>query len=150
MEFYDFEGDENVRSTLNKSLSNVIKVITHIDADGIETVVFSKDAGPEWLAVENDGMLSGIPDDSDVGENTFTIRITDDQGLYDTAQMTIQVANVYSGANGVDDLIDFAAQWLMVDCIDSPACNGADLDGDADIDMSDLAELGQYWIDGRG
>ena len=106
----------------------------------------AKTPGPDWLVVADDGMLSGIPGDSDVGENIFTVRITDDGGLYDTAQMTMLVANIYSGTNGMEDLLGFAAQWLRGNCIDTPACDGADLDGDADVDIFDLAELGRNWI----
>lgn len=116
------------------------------DADGINTAVFSKDSGPNWLSVANNGVLSGTPGDSDVGENTFTVRVTDDGGLYDTAQMTIQVANVYSGINGMDDLLGFASQWLMADCIDTPACGGADLDGDNEVTMLDFSMLASKWL----
>jgi polygalacturonase len=115
------------------------------DTGGAETVVFSKDAGPDWLVVADDGTLFGIPDDSHVGENTFTVRVTDDGGLYDTAQMTIQVANVFSGINGMDDLLGFAAQWLMADCMDTPAC-GADLDGDNDVTLLDFSILASNWV----
>jgi hypothetical protein len=116
------------------------------DPEGIWTVVFSKDAGPDWLVVASDGMLYGIPGDSDVGENTFTVRITDDGGLYDTAQMTIHVANVYSGVNGLVDLLGFAGHWLMADCADTPACGGADLDGDNDVTLLDFAVLASNWL----
>jgi hypothetical protein len=116
------------------------------DIDGIETVVFSKDSGPDWLIVANDGMLSGIPDDSHVGDNLFTVRVTDDGGLFDTAQMIIRVVNVYSGINGWEDLLGFAVQWLMTDCVSTPACGGADLDGDGDVDLADFAELAARWL----
>ena len=116
------------------------------DADGIDTVIFSKDFGPDWLIVAEDGTLYGTPDDSHVGENIFMVRITDDGGLYDTAQMTIWVANVYSGTNGLGDLLGLAAQWLMVDCIDSPACGGADLNGDNDVTFEDFSLMAGNWL----
>ena len=109
---------------------------------------FSKDAGPDWLLVAADGTLSGIPEERDLGENTFTVRVTDDAGLYDTTQMTIQVANTYSGSQAMEDLAGLAAQWLMTDCTDTPACNGADLDGDSDVTISDLLVMADNWLDG--
>ena len=137
------------------SNSNVIELADYVgnplttyaqDLDGIETVTFSKDAGPNWLVVSPDGTLSGIPSDQHVGENLFTVRVTDNGGLSDTAQMTIQVANVYSGVRGVEDLAGLAAQWLMIDCVDTPACGGADLSGDQDVDMDDFERMSANWL----
>lgn len=115
------------------------------DPNGLETVTFSKDIGPDWLSVALDGTLSGIPGDSDVGENTFTVRVTDDGGLSDTAAMTIQVANIYSGVRGLEDLLGLAAHWLFEGCVDVPACGGADLDGDLKVTLSDFAVLADNW-----
>ncbi len=116
------------------------------DPDPTDTLTFSKDTGPDWLLVAPDGTLSGIPGDSDVGENTFTVRVTDTEGLSDTATMTIQVANVYSGTQGLRDLAGFAAQWLESGCVDTPPCNGADLTGDQNVDMIDLKILSENWL----
>ena len=116
------------------------------DAEGIGTVTFSKDTGPDWLMVASDGTLSGVPTDSISGTNTFTVRVTDAGGEYDTATMTIDVANVYSGVLGVEDLLGLAAQWLMTDCVDTPACDGADLSGDTDVDLADLWFLSHNWL----
>lgn len=60
--------------------------------------------------------------------------------------MTIYVANIYSGVRGIEDLMGLAAQWLTLDCIDIPACNGADLDGDKDVDFLDFAVLANNWM----
>jgi hypothetical protein len=59
--------------------------------------------------------------------------------------MTIDVANIYSGVRGMEDLAGLATQWLMQDCADTPPCNGADLDSDADVDFFDVAELANNW-----
>ena len=93
-------------------------------------------------------MLSGTPADEDIGENLFTVRVEDSGELYDTAVIGIQVDNVYFGIRGIEDLAGLAAKWLMTDCVDIPACDGADLDGDADVDLSDLAKLGSNWQKG--
>jgi hypothetical protein len=116
------------------------------DAEGIGTLTFRKDAGPRWLAVASDGTLSGIPGDADVGPNVFTVCVTDNGGEYDTAVMTINVANVYSGVRGMEDLAGLATQWLLADCTDTPACGGADLDGDLDVTISDFSVLAHNWL----
>ncbi len=115
-----------------------------IDPDS-NPIVISKVSGPAWLTVASDGLLSGTPSDSDVGENVFTVRVEDTGGLYDTACMIIYVTNIYSGVRGIEDLAGLVAQWLVFDCADIPACDGADLDGDADVDFLDFAELADNW-----
>jgi alpha-L-rhamnosidase len=110
-------------------------------------LTFSKDSGRDWLVVAGDGTLSGIPNAADVGENTFTVRVEDILGQYDIAQMTIQVENLYTGALGIDDLLGMATQWLKTGCTDIPACNGADLDGDNDVTISDFAIMAHHWLD---
>jgi len=42
------------------------------------TLTFSKVAGPAWLSVGSDGLLSGTPLNADVGLNSFTVDVTDD------------------------------------------------------------------------
>jgi hypothetical protein len=122
-------------------------MLSAVDLDG-DTLTFSKDSGPDWLTVAGNGSLSGIPSDSDTGENMFTVRVQDQGGLFDTAGMTIDVANIYSGVRGIEDLAGLVAQWLMQDCVDIPACNGADLNGDTNVNLSDLAELARNWQTG--
>ncbi len=120
---------------------------TYIDApQGTDGLTFSKDTGPGWLAVASDGTLSGIPNDSHVGENIFMVRVENTAGVYDTAAMTINVANVYSGVRGMEDLAGLATQWLLADCTDTPACGGADLDGDLDVTISDFSVLAHNWL----
>ena len=43
----------------------------------VSKLVFSIIDGPEWLAVSSNGSLSGVPTESDLGTNTFTIQIRD-------------------------------------------------------------------------
>jgi hypothetical protein len=60
--------------------------------------------------------------------------------------MTIQVSNVYSGVLGMPDLAGLAAQWLVTGCVDMPACNGADLSGDTNVDILDLDTQAYNWL----
>lgn len=110
------------------------------------SLMFNKDAGPDWLIVSPNGTLSGIPQDSNVGANTFMVRVTDPAGFYDTAEMPIPVGSVYSGVRGLEDLYGLAARWLMQDCVDSPACHGADLNQDRNVDMSDISVMAGKWL----
>ena len=109
-------------------------------------LTFAKDSGPEWLTIASNGGLTGTPSNSDVGENTFQVHVTNEIGLFDIARMTIDVDNVYSGTQGMEDLLGFAAQWLKTDCIDTPACDGADLNDDNDVNIIDFAILAYNWI----
>ena len=113
-------------------------------ADGIGT--FSKESGPEWLLVSPNGTLSGSPKDANVGQNIFTVRFENTSGDSDTATMTIDVANVYSGVLGMPDLVGLAAQWLMANCTDIPVCDGADLSGDTNVDILDMDILTNNWL----
>jgi hypothetical protein len=63
------------------------------DPDTGDTREFTKINGPAWLAVALDGTLSGTPENSDVGANTFTVRVTDLAGEFDEAQFSITVLN---------------------------------------------------------
>jgi hypothetical protein len=52
------------------------------------------------------------------------------------------------GSGGMDDLAGFASHWLDTGCIDLPACGGADLDGDFDVDLYDFAIFTSNWMSG--
>ena len=62
------------------------------DANG-GTLTYSKLFGPSWLTVASNGALSGTPSNSDVGANTFAVRVTDASGATDDATLRITVAN---------------------------------------------------------
>lgn len=107
---------------------------------------FQKTSGPQWLEISSNGTLSGIPRNADVGENLFFVQVQNQMNLSDTAVMTIWVDDVYSGASGLDDLSGLADHWLDTDCPDSPACNGADLDNDRAVTLSDFLIFSQNWL----
>lgn len=62
------------------------------DANG-GTLTYSKLFGPAWLLVAANGALSGTPANADVGDNTFSVRVTDSSGATDDAELTIPVIN---------------------------------------------------------
>jgi hypothetical protein len=86
---------------------------TATDIDSGDTLSYSKDAGdPAWLTVASDGTLSGTPGTGDVGLNTFTITVDDNQGGVDTATLNITVDAAPSGPVTVfTDNFESAADW---------------------------------------
>jgi len=54
-------------------------------------LAFSKVIGPAWLQVTSDGLLLGTPTAADVGTNTFSVSVTDTEGLASTATMKLAV-----------------------------------------------------------
>ncbi|MBW8780598.1 MAG: alginate lyase family protein [Verrucomicrobia bacterium] len=56
-----------------------------------DTVAYSKIGGPAWLVVASNGALSGTPGVSDVGTNSFTVRVTDSAGAFVDATLAITV-----------------------------------------------------------
>jgi hypothetical protein len=55
------------------------------------TLTLAKVSGPAWLNMAANGVLSGTPLSSDVGNNSFTVSVTDTGGLSSTATMNIAV-----------------------------------------------------------
>ena len=113
------------------------------DAQGISTLNFSLRSGPNWLTMDSDGTLSGMPVSEYAGTNTFTVRATDIEGLYAETQMSIYVDNIFSGVLGLEDLVGMASNWLSASCHD---CDGADLDGDNNVTISDFDVLAHNWL----
>ena len=156
---YALSGDEITRLSLSFT-SNLINNLDGLElasyngqslADYVDIpfggLTYSIQSGPDWLTVDSDGTLSGMPKALDEGENVFTVRVQEDTlGQFDTAQMTIQVDNIFNGTQGMIDLLGFADQWLMTDCTDTPACGGADLDGFNDVNFSDFLILAHNWL----
>lgn len=49
----------------------------YIADDDLDGLICSKVSGPAWLNVSGDCTASGTPDASDMGLNTFTVRVSD-------------------------------------------------------------------------
>jgi hypothetical protein len=121
------------------------------DPDAGDSLTFSKSDGPAWLKVAADGTLSGTPGNDEVGETTFTVRVEDEAGLYDEAQLNIKVF----GSPNIDALgsvnsLDFsrlAANWLDNTCAAPTWCDGTDLDINGTVDIEDLRTLAASWLD---
>ena len=67
------------------------------DPDAGDTLTYSKVSGPAWLAVASDGGLTGTPANVDVGNNQWTVRVTDTGGLTADATLDITVNPASTG-----------------------------------------------------
>ena len=56
-----------------------------------DTLSYAKTAGPAWLNVAANGLLSGTPTNSDIGTNFFVVSLTDTNGVSASASMSIIV-----------------------------------------------------------
>jgi len=61
------------------------------DPDPGDTLAYSKLSGPAWLDIAPDGALSGIPGPGDVGDNSFSVQVSDGKGGTDAATLNIAV-----------------------------------------------------------
>jgi len=65
------------------------------DPDVGDKLTFTKVTGPSWAAVASaDGKISGTPKRTDVGINTFTVKVTDQGGLSATTTVNVTVEYV--------------------------------------------------------
>ena len=111
----------------------------------IQTVSYSKSAGPEWLEVAADGTLTGCPSVSDLGVNNFEVAAVDQNGQASIAYLTINVIDAYSGQQGIADFGGFAKNWMIGSCPDLN-CLRADLTGDGAVTVPDLEVLAANWL----
>ena len=75
---------------------------------------YAKVSGPVWLSVAADGTLSGTPTNSDVGANSFTVRVTDgntpaveatlDIIVINTNDAPVFAANPITGTDATEDV----------------------------------------------
>ncbi|MCU0779605.1 MAG: Ig domain-containing protein, partial [Akkermansiaceae bacterium] len=99
--------------------------------------------GPDWLTIAPDGALSGKPENSDVGPNLFTVRVTDAEGLFAEAELRIEVTegiviNPDANGNGILDVWEIA-RFGNAD----PGSNPADGDPEGD----GICNLLEYALD---
>jgi len=84
-------GEPNVTENQPYTSFSIAGYASDPDTPYGDTITFSKVSGPSWLTVGSDGTLSGTPVASDVGTNTFTVRVTDAAGAHADATLAIAV-----------------------------------------------------------
>ena len=101
------------------------------DLDG-DSLTFSKVSGPAWLTVAAGGALSGTPLNSDVGLNSWIVKVEDGNGGSDQATLEITVLNT-------NDPPAFTADPVVESDASEDAAYSGTLDGDAgDLDDDNL------------
>lgn len=63
------------------------------DADGRDSLSYSKLKGPAWLSVAANGALSGTPGVAEPTEQEFVVTVTDNDGASSYAVLTLELAN---------------------------------------------------------
>ena len=89
-----------------------------LDLDEIEPTYTLLD-GPDWLSIDEDGMLSGTPSLSDVGFYTWTLQATDSTGQTAVSQLELRVVDGEALESPLRILIPqplFPPCWLMEAC----------------------------------
>ena len=83
------------------------------DVDAGASLTFAKVSGPTWLSVAANGALSGTPNNSNVGMNSFTVSVSD--GIASAVQATLNItvtntndaptwtSNPITGTNATED-----------------------------------------------
>ncbi len=72
------------------------------DKDG-DSLKFTKVSGPEWLSIDTDGTMSGIPPFSAAGDNEFIVSVDDGNGSSDACMLTLPVVGKLRLANLFSD-----------------------------------------------
>ena len=60
-----------------------------------DPLIFTKLSGPAWLSVASNGTLSGTPAMGDIGNNVFSVRVSDPAGGQEIADLNITVSQPY-------------------------------------------------------
>ena len=63
------------------------------EEDGSENLLFEITDAPNWMSVSSSGLLTGTPDNEDVGDHTVTVKVTDTGGATDTKTFSLSVLN---------------------------------------------------------
>ncbi|MDA9022977.1 putative Ig domain-containing protein, partial [Alphaproteobacteria bacterium] len=68
---------------------------TDIDMDVVdnETLTFEAVTTPDWMSVSSSGLITGTPENDDVGEHAITVKVTDSAGESDRKTFTLTVNN---------------------------------------------------------
>ncbi len=81
----------------------------------------------------------------------YRLNITANNGDASSIQLSelaLMTHDYYTGEAGMPDLLELVSRWLSFDCADIPACSGADITGDTNVDFFDFAEIGRNWHEG--
>ena len=115
------------------------------DADS-DILSFAKVSGPAWLSVASDGSVSGVPEASDVGLNTFTLEVNDGKGgsASATLHITVKAALVANQAPSFSDaVLAPITATVAQNYSGSIAAQASDAEGD---DLTFSKVTGPSWV----
>jgi len=147
-----YEGPINRNGIVNIAYSDTLT--GDVVNPNLDPIFFSKIFGPEWLSVNSNGDLSGTPRVCDIGDNVFTIAVSNSSVVADQVTLNITVSSTpeqIADLNGdlIVNLYDFSlmANWWTNDqCQSLACCMGADANNDGQVDIVDLQAIVQYWL----
>ncbi|MES2997516.1 MAG: cadherin domain-containing protein, partial [Verrucomicrobiota bacterium] len=114
------------------------------DPDAGDTLGFAKLSGPAWLNIAANGALSGTPSNSNVGPNSFSVRVTDAAGLSSDATLQIAVMNTNDAPVFVGDPLTKPAGSTGVAYSGSLAADASDVDAGDTLTFSKVS--GPAWL----
>ena len=104
---------------------------TATDYNTSDTLTFEKLTGPTWLNISSNGILSGIPQFEDAGNNNWTVKVSDQFGASDTATLHITVIN--NNAVPQIDMTNYIVPEILPNKIYSSDISSYASDQDGDI-----------------
>lgn len=123
----------------------VTEQLVATDGNAADILTFSKVSGPSWLTVSANGALGGIPLNSNIGTNSFVVRVTDQAAAKAETTITVTVANVNDAPTFITNPVIFA------DALENSPYTGQTLAGKAvDPDAGDTLTFsktsGPEWL----
>jgi hypothetical protein len=120
--------------------STIADDATDPDSDPLS---FSRVAGPMWLSVDPNGVVSGTPSLGDLCVNSFTVQVEDGYGGMDqtTLDITVLPRGDFDGDCAVNtiDLGIMAEHWKLPGTL-------CDLDGSGEVGTADLTIQAGHWL----
>jgi arylsulfatase A-like enzyme len=104
----DFSSDPVIETTAVTNQAYSATLSDNASDSNSDTMTFSFSPTNTWLSVATNGALSGTPQSSDIGTNTWTVYVTDGIGGTNSAtlQITVGATPTYSHTNFVFICID--------------------------------------------
>jgi len=103
---------------------------------GSKLLTFSRVSGPSWLSVSNNGVLSGTPASTNLGLNSWLVRITNGASGSDDAILLINVSDTNTGGSAI-------LPKVMASVATGITTNGGTLNGNiTDMGSAAIADRG--------
>jgi arylsulfatase A-like enzyme len=115
-----FTGNPIVESNATTNQAYASSLIDNASDPNGDPMTFQNDGGPGWLTVAVNGDLSGTPQSSDLGTNTWTVSVTDGISGTNSASLKINVvAGAPTGQTSQTNIVFFVIDdlgWMDLSC----------------------------------